>query len=86
MLKSYTADGTAYPSIRYTFEPMLRSINMIADVEFADGIKFLFWNDVRDRYRYGLVNVAAFLANAMVEGIYDDSCDELNWQQVAGNE
>jgi hypothetical protein len=33
---------------------------------------------------YGLVNLAAFLANAMVESIQYDTCDELNWQAVAG--
>ena len=36
------------------------------------------------KFRYGLVNLAAFLANGMVDGIKDDTCDELNWQQVAG--
>lgn len=35
------------------------------------------------RYHYGLVNLAAFLANAMVESIEKDSCDELNWQHTS---
>jgi hypothetical protein len=33
---------------------------------------------------YGLVNLAAFLANAMVEGIKIDSCDEWNTDDIDG--
>ena len=48
-----------------------------ADFQFA-----LF--DGPEEYQYGLVNVAAFLAMANAEGLHEDTCDELNWQQVAG--
>ena len=46
--------------------------------------EFFLWDTDSIKFRYGLVNVAAFLANGMVEAIGDDTCDELNWQQVAG--
>jgi hypothetical protein len=51
---------------------------------FGADFQFMLWDTDKVKYIYGLVNVAAFLANAMVEAIYDDTCDELNWQQVAG--
>lgn len=35
-------------------------------------------------FAYGAVNLAAFLANAMVLSIQSDACDEHNWQEVAG--
>ena len=47
-------------------------------------VRLLFDQDI-DKYIYGIVNLAAFLANAMVESIHDDTCDELNWQAVAGH-
>ena len=50
----------------------------------GSGFKFWLWNADKEKFRYGLVNLAAFLANAMADGIRDDTCDELNWQQVAG--
>ncbi|KAL7541481.1 hypothetical protein ACHAXR_010960 [Thalassiosira sp. AJA248-18] len=84
VLKSYTADGTAYPSIRYTFDGFLRSLQIMGNDGFGADFKFFYFDADREKFRYGLVNVAAFLANCMVEAIYDDTCDELNWQQVAG--
>ena len=51
---------------------------------FGADFSFYLSNDDPDRYIYGLVNLAAFLANVMVESIRYDSCDELNWQAVAG--
>jgi len=46
--------------------------------------EFLLGNDDPNEAIYGLVNLGAFLANAMVESIQYDTCDELNWQAVAG--
>mmetsp|Transcript_949 Transcript_949/g.2041 ORF Transcript_949/g.2041 Transcript_949/m.2041 type:complete len:1224 (-) Transcript_949:127-3798(-) len=33
-------------------------------------------------YEYGLANMAAFLSQVMVDGIYDDACDELSEQRL----
>lgn len=51
---------------------------------FGADFRFLLYEGNPFQYQAGLVNLAAFLANAMVETIQSDSCDELNWQQVAG--
>ena len=85
VLKSYTANGgTAYPSIRYNFDGFMKSLQIMANDGFGADFKFMLWDGDIDKFRYGLVNVAAFLAQATVEAIYEDTCDELNWQQVAG--
>jgi len=84
VLKSYTSSGTAYPSIRYKYEGFIEALGIMANEDFDANLNFKLWDRDKSKYRLGLVNVAAFLANAMVEAIYDDTCDELNWQQVAG--
>jgi hypothetical protein len=56
----------------------------MADTNFGTAIEFFLANFLENEYKYGLVNVAAFLANAMVESIQYDTCDELNWQALAG--
>ncbi|KAL7531797.1 hypothetical protein ACHAWF_003913, partial [Thalassiosira exigua] len=81
VLRSYNADGTSYPSIRYTFDGLIRGLRVMGDEAFDDGIEFLLYDYDPIRWRYGLVNVAAFLANGMVESIEDDVCDELNWHK-----
>lgn len=84
VLKSYNADRTAYPSIRYTFESFYQSIQIMAVDGFGADFKFMLWEADREKYILGLLNLSAFLANVMVEAVQDDTCDELNWQQVGG--
>jgi len=91
VLKSYTADRMAYPSIRYTFASFYKSLQVmgvdtiLVDDDGSD-FQFLIWEGSSDKNDWilGLINLSAFLANVMVESIYDDTCDELNWQEVAG--
>ena len=40
--------------------------------------------DAEDGHVYGLVNVAAFLAQSMKETIQYDACDENSWDLVGG--
>jgi hypothetical protein len=84
VLRSYNADRTAYPSIRYTFEYFYRSLQIMGVDGFGADFQFMLWDTDRAKYLLGLVNLSAFLANCMVEAVQDDTCDELNWQQVAG--
>jgi hypothetical protein len=81
---SYTSSGVAYPSVKYTFENFYDALHIMALQGFGGDYSFFLGNDDKDQYIYGLVNLAAFLANAMVESIQYDTCDELNWQAVAG--
>ncbi|KAL7476052.1 hypothetical protein ACHAW6_001934 [Cyclotella cf. meneghiniana] len=84
VLISYTSSGIAYPSIKYTFQNLVTALNRMAIQGFGADFQFFLGNEDKVKYIYGLVNLGAFLANAMVESIQYDSCDELNWQSVAG--
>jgi len=86
VLVSYTpSTGIKYPSTRYHVDKLLDSLQIMANQGFGDdNFKFWLWDSDPSKFRIGLVNLAAFLANAMTEAIRDDTCDELNWQQVAG--
>jgi hypothetical protein len=74
------ASGLPYPSINYTYEQFIRSLEIMGVNGFGADFKFDLW----DGQYYGLVNLAAFLANCMVESIEADTCDELNWQESSG--
>merc|ERR1719512_534008 len=41
------------------------------------------WVGENDNFVYGLVNIAAFLAQCMQETIQYDACDENNWSDLA---
>jgi len=79
-----TQSGLSYPSVRYTFDMMIQSLEKMGQGGYGGEFEFYLGGGQIDLYFYGLVNFAAFLANAMVESISNDTCDELNIQQVAG--
>jgi len=86
VLVSYNgASGFGYPSKQYTFGGLMQGLRLMSVNGFDADFKFLLWEGDREKYIYGLVNLAAFLANVMVESIEYDTCDELNWQKVDGN-
>ena len=70
------------PSIEYVHQDMMNALNVVV---YQLPIPLTFY--VGDYYEvkginYGLVNLAAFLANAMAEGIKTDSCDEWNTDDI----
>ena len=85
VFQSYSpTSNAAFPSTRYAFDDFILGLKKIGVDGFNADFKFLLWDNHEVRYKIGLVNVAAFLAQATVEAVGDDTCDELNWQQVAG--
>ena len=85
VLVSYNgSSGQSYSSTQYTINALMKSIHLMAIDGFGAEFKFNLWEGDGTRYIYGLVNLAAFLANCMVEAIEDDTCDELNWQETSG--
>ena len=74
------ASGLSYPSSQYTFNSLMQGLQLMAVDGFGADFKFELWEGNEGKYPHGLANLAAFLANAMVESIEDDTCDELNWQ------
>jgi hypothetical protein len=79
-------DGSIKPSELYKWPDLLRALRQmnsegVGPYRFYMGEK----GDRKDvRWKYGLVNVAAFLAQAMQESIRYDVCDENNWDQAGG--
>ena len=80
-------DGKAYFSTAYRFNSFitaLRSSSLYGLSEY----KVFFLGDPSKGLRgfnAGLVNLAAFLANVMVESITTDSCDEVGWETDASS-
>ena len=81
---SYTSAGIAYPSVRYTYDGFVKALTLMSVKASIPDYQFFLGNDDPNEAIYGLVNLGAFLANSMVETIQYDTCDELNWQAVAG--
>jgi hypothetical protein len=79
-------DGKLKPSELYKWPDLLRALHQMHS-EGAGPYRF-YMGDKSDRgdtrWKYGLVNVAAFLAEAMEESIHYDVCDENNWDQASG--
>jgi hypothetical protein len=73
---SYTnLQGIKVQSGIYTFDKLLQSLSYATDTGYAEGKTFYTDND---SLKYGLVNLAAFLAQAMTESIQYDACEEFH--------
>lgn len=71
------------PSSIYNYEGFIKALGVMTQHPIGEGIFFLgSMGGVRQATLYGLVNVAAFLSQAMAESIKYDSCDEANWDFV----
>ncbi|KAL3786230.1 hypothetical protein HJC23_002481, partial [Cyclotella cryptica] len=69
------------PSKIYKFNDLLAALSVVSSNEIGvAGSKFYLGEDGIDLgWEYGLVNLAAFLAQSMKETILYDACDENNW-------
>jgi hypothetical protein len=63
------------PSTVYRYDDLLESIKIMS-TEGVAGKKFYIGEDVENGHVYGLINIAAFLAQSMKETIQYDACDE----------
>jgi len=73
--------GDWLPSSVYRFEGFFEGFRVMHQVGVA-GKKIYTGGDCDHCHMYGLVNVAAFLAQAMKETIRYDACDENSWDRV----
>jgi len=71
---------TNEPSNIYKFGDLLAALPVVHDG--IGGSRFYLGEDIESQYEYGLVNLAAFLAQAMKETIQYDACDENSWDIV----
>lgn len=84
VLVSFTNSGVAFPSNRYTFDGLMDALDLMAVKGFGADFQFNLWDGTSYEWKKGIINLSAFLANAMVESIQYDSCDENNWEGLNG--
>lgn len=84
VLVSYTNSGVAFPSNRYKFDGLMDALDLMAVKGFGADFQFNLWDGTSYEWKKGIINLSAFLANAMVESIQYDSCDENNWEGLNG--
>lgn len=81
--KHHELGRVQYYSQAYRFLPFISAIRTAAKYGVGDG-RYFFLVDPDEGLRgfnAGLVNLAAFLANAMAESIDHDSCEEFHWEK-----
>lgn len=84
ILRSEHPSGELWPSYLYTFGGFKSALEKMTS-GIGPGEKNFFY--VGDGYspkslEYGLVNIAAFLAEGVVQSIYYDACDENSWEMI----
>merc|ERR1719487_1500886 len=68
------------PSDIYTWPDMIKAVQIMA----SKGVgRAKLWSGFDGNHVYGLVNIAAFLAQCMQETIQYNACDENNWSDKA---
>ncbi len=70
-----TPDYQWIPSSVYRYDDFLESLKIMSE-SGVDGKLFYTGENVDNGYVYGLINIAAFLAQSMKETIQYDACDE----------
>eukprot|EP00873_Tetraselmis_striata_P027989 jgi/Tetstr1/448253/TSEL_035541.t1 len=80
ILLSQQGDETWEPSKLYKWNDFLAALDTVSTTGIGEE---LFWlgDDSANGLEYGLVNVAAFLAQSMKETIMFDACDENSWDR-----
>lgn len=76
----YNTGGTWEPSDIYTWADMTRAVQSMASTGVG---KAKLWLGEQGNHIYGLVNLAAFLAQCMQETIQYNACDENSWSDRA---
>jgi len=86
ILQSQTPTGSFVPSQVYQWQDLLKAVS---DAHLTGIGSLKLWMGDEDdsgsnAWKYGLVNLAAFLAQSMKETIKYDACDENNWDSSTG--
>lgn len=83
VLKWEYAQGQYKPSTVYRWPDLVKGVEDMSEFG-VNGEKFWLGNEGESQV-YGLVSIAAFLAQAMKETIKYNVCDENNWDSEGGN-
>lgn len=81
VFRSYSKEGLSYRSYWFQYTDFMSALKLMSEKSITGNAKHLFYlGDSPPEWEYGLVNVAAFLGQAMSESISKDACDEYNWE------
>lgn len=82
ILISQQPDSSWKPSTIYFWPDLISALTSMATQGIGNS-KFWLGDTSANGWKYGMVNVAAFLAQSMKETIQYDACDENNWDQTS---
>jgi hypothetical protein len=86
VLRSKHPSGELWPSYLYTWRGFIQAMRKMT-TGIGPGEKNFFYvgdGESPNSLNYGLVNIAAFLADGVVKAIHDDTCDEHSYEMVNG--
>ena len=72
--------GVESPTTMYQYSGFLNAIDIYSKTLMGSSY-FYFGDDRSSSINYGLVNVALFLANAAIETVRFDICDDISWEK-----
>jgi hypothetical protein len=72
--------GVTTPTTMYQYEGFLYALSIYSKSLMGSSY-FYFGDETDDSINYGLVNVALFLANAAIETVRFDICDDISWEK-----
>ena len=84
VFQSEHPSGDMWPSYLYTWQGFHLSLKKMTSGEGPGEKNFFYIGDgiSENSLEYGIVNVAAFLAQGVVRSIYNDTCDENSYDMV----
>jgi hypothetical protein len=80
LLYTDAQSGAAIPTKMYQYEGFLNALSIYSRSLMGSSY-FYFGDETIDSINYGLVNAALFLANAAIETVRFDICDDISWEK-----
>ena len=81
VFRSYSKEGLSYRSYWFQYNDFVSALKVMSGKSITGKSRHVFYLGGEPvEWEYGLVNVAAFLSQAMAESISRDTCDEYNWE------
>ena len=83
LLLSEHPSGKKWPSYLYTYRDFETALKKMTSGVGPGERNFFYVGDGSDNSaNYGYANIAAFLAQAVTQSIYNDTCDEISYEMV----
>jgi hypothetical protein len=79
------SEGVWVPSNVFTLVDFARGVQVMYERGVSNAYFYIGDVDSAQGYKYGVANVAAFLAQVMKESLRYNACDENNWDLVSAS-